>query len=124
AEYLFDGGGQQIAGEGLDNITVLGKAIKDRKVDYFNQDVNESTIIFVTNKIGMFPISFYQANPEVSTITLTKPDRLERERMMEKIEDSFDVRVPGNTSLMSSEKRAEYVDMLDDFTNREIVQIS
>lgn len=124
AEYLFDAGGQQIVGEGLDNITILGKAIKDRKVDYYNQDVNESTIIFITNKISLFPISFYQANPEVSCITLTKPDRLERERMMEKIEDSFEVRVPGNVTLMASEKRAEYVDMLDDFTNREIVQLS
>ena len=124
AEYLFDGGGQQIAGEGLDNITVLGKALKDKKVDYFNSDVNESTIIFITNKISLFPISFYQGNPEVSSITLTKPDRLEREKIMEKIEDSFNVRVPGNVSLMSSEKKAEYVDMLDDFTNREIIQIS
>lgn len=124
AEYLFDAGGQQIVGEGLDNITILAKAIKDRKVDYYNQDVNESTIIFITNKISLFPISFYQANPEVSCITLTKPDRLERERMMEKIEDSFEVRVPGNVTLMESEKRAEYVDMLDDFTNREIVQLS
>ena len=124
AEYLFDAGGQQIVGEGLDNITILGKAIKDRKVDYYNQDVNESTIIFITNKISLFPISFYQSNPEVSCITLTKPDRLERERMMEKIEDSFEVRVPGNISLMASEKRAEYVDMLDDFTNREIIQLS
>jgi ATP-dependent protease Clp ATPase subunit len=124
AEYLFDGGGQQIAGEGLDNITILGKALKDKKIDYYNPDVNESTIIFITNKIALFPISFYQGNPEVSSITLTKPDRLEREKMMEKIEDSFNVRVPGNVSLMSSEKKAEYVDMLDDFTNREIIQIS
>ncbi|MDX9692193.1 MAG: hypothetical protein RBT45_07025, partial [Acholeplasmataceae bacterium] len=124
AEYLFDGGGQQIAGEGLDNITILGKALKDKKIDYYNPDVNESTIIFITNKISLFPISFYQGNPEVSLITLTKPDRLERERMMEKIEDSFNVRVPGNVALMSSEKKAEYVDMLDDFTNREIIQIS
>lgn len=124
AEYLFDGGGQQIAGEGLDNITILGKALKDKKIDYYNPDVNESTIIFITNKISLFPISFYQSNPEVSSITLTKPDRLERERMMEKIEDSFNVRVPGNVALMSSEKKAEYVDMLDDFTNREIIQIS
>lgn len=124
AEYLFDGGGQQLAGEGLDNVTILGKAIKDKKVDYYSQDVNESTIIFITNKISLFPISFYQGNPEVSCITLTKPDRIEREKMMEKIEDSFEVRVPGNVALMSSEKKAEYVDMLDDFTNREIIQLS
>lgn len=123
-EYLFDGGGQQIAGEGLDNITVLGKAIKDKKIEYYNSDVNESTIIIVTNKISLFPLSFYQFNPEVSVITLSRPDRLEREKMMEKIEDSFEVRVPGNVSLLASEKKAEYVDMLDDFTNREIIQIS
>lgn len=124
AEYLFDAGGQQVAGQGLENITVLGKALKDRKVDYTNIDVNESTVILITTKASMFPLSFYQGNPEVSTLTLTRPDRLERETMMEKIEDTFEVKVPGNTTLMACDKKAEYVDMLDDFTNREIVQLA
>jgi DNA polymerase III delta prime subunit len=124
SEYLFDNSGQQIVGESLTNLTILGKAIKDKKVEYYQQDVNESTIIFVTNKLAMFPISYYQGNPEVSTVTIGKPDRLEREKMMEKIEDAFNVRVPNNESLMSSNNKHEYVDMLDDFTNREIIQLS
>ncbi len=124
SEYLFDNSGQQIMGDNLNNLTILGKAIKDKKVEYYQQDVNESTVIFITNKLSMFPLSYYQANPEVSTITIGKPDRLEREQMMEKIEDSFNVRVPNNVSLMSSNNKVEYVDMLDDFTNREIIQLS
>jgi len=124
SEYLFDNAGQQIAGENLNNLTVLGKALKDKKVEYYQQDVNESTVIFITNKLAMFPLAYYQGNPEVSTITIGRPDRLEREKMMEKIEDSFNVRVPNNVSLMASNNKVEYVDMLDDFTNREIIQLS
>ncbi len=124
SEYLFDNAGQQIMGQNLDNLTILGKAIKDKRVEYYQTDVNESTVIFITNKLGMFPLSYYQSNPEVTTITIGKPDRLEREKMMEKIEDSFNVRVSDNQPLMSSNKKVEYVDMLDDFTNREIIQLS
>lgn len=59
-------------------LTLLGKAIKDKKIDYLSTDVYESTTILLASKLAMFPISFYQANPEVSMITVTKPDRIER----------------------------------------------
>ncbi len=123
ADYLFSTSGQ-FDQEERQNITLLGKAIKDKKVDYLSTDVNESTIILISNKAAMFPISFYQSNPEVSCLTLSKPDRLEREQLLEKIETGFDVKLKPGETLITCDKKNEYVDMLDDFANREIIQMA
>ena len=123
ADYLFSAGGQ-LAPDEREWLTVLGKALKDKKVEYLSAEVNESCVIFVTNKLSMFPISFYQNNPEVVCLTLPRPDREERERMLEKTESGFDVKMKPGETLLTSDKKNEYVDMLDDFTNREIIQMA
>lgn len=123
ADYLFTAGGQLPPDE-RELLTILGKAIKDKKVEYLNSEVNESSIILITSKVAMFPISFYQGNPEVSCLTLSKPDREEREKMLEKIESGFEVKLKPGETLLTCDKKNEYVDMMDDFTNREIVQMS
>ena len=123
ADYLFTSGGQLPPDE-RELLTLLGKAVKDKKVEYLSSEINESTVILITSKLAMFPISFYQANPEVACVTLSRPDRLEREKMLEKIESGFDVKLKPGESLMTCEKKNEYVDMLDDFTNREIIQMA
>lgn len=123
ADYLFTTGGQ-LAPDERELLTMLGKAIKDKKVNYLSSDVNESTVILITSKLAMFPISFYQGNPEVACLTLSKPDRQERERMLEKVESGFEVKLKPGESLLTCDKHTEYVDMLDDFTNREIIQMA
>ena len=122
-DYLFTAGGQLPPDE-RELLTLLGKAVKDKKVEYLSAEVNESTVILITSKLAMFPISFYQANPEVACVTLSRPDRIERERMLEKIESGFDVKLKPGESLMTCDKKNEYVDMLDDFTSREIIQMA
>lgn len=81
ADYLFSAGGQLPPDE-RELLTLLGKAIKDKKVDYLSSEVNESTVVLITSKLSMFPISFYQGNPEVACLTLSRPDREEREKML------------------------------------------
>jgi DNA polymerase III delta prime subunit len=122
ADYLFSANG--LSEDERQNLTLLSKAIRDKKVDYLSTDVSESTIIIIANKISMFPISFYQGNPEVSTITLSRPDREEREKLLEKIESGFDVKLKAGETLLNCDKKSEYIDMLDDFTNREIIQMA
>ena len=123
ADYLFSVGGQLPPDE-RELLTLLGKAIKDKKVEYLSPEVNESTIILITSKLAMFPISFYQGNPEVSCLTLSKPDREEREMMLEKIESGFEVKLKPGETLLTSDKKNEYIDMMDDFTNREMIQMA
>lgn len=123
SDYLFSNGGQH-DNEERQNLTLLGKSIKDKKVNYLSTDVNESTIILITNKLSNFPLSFYQANPEVSTITLSKPDRLERRRLLEKIEAGFELKFNPGETLLNSSRTNEYIDILENFTNREIIQMA
>ena len=123
SDYLFSNGGQH-DNEERQNLTLLGKSIKDKKVNYLSTDVNESTIILITNKLSNFPLSFYQANPEASTITLSKPDRLERRRLLEKIEAGFELKFNPGETLLNSSRTNEYIDVLEDFTNREIIQMA
>ena len=85
SEYLFSATG--LSEDERQNITLLSKALKDRKVDYLASDVNESVVIIVCNKASGLPLSFYNGNPEVELVTLQKPDREERKAMVEKIED-------------------------------------
>lgn len=122
ADYMFSG--SQLTPDEREQLTILGKAIREKMPDYNSCDVNESTIILITNKLAMFPIAFYQGNPEVSTITLPKPDREEREAMIRKIAHSFNVITEKGKDLLGCEKINEYIDMLNDFTNREIIQLA
>lgn len=122
SEYLFSVNG--LSDDERQNITLLGKALKDRKVDYLNADCNESVIIIILNKASGLPLSFYQGNPEVEIVTLQKPDREERKQMIQKIEDSFEVRLKSGTSSLLDIENIDCIDMLEDFTNREIIQLS
>ena len=122
SEYLFSSNG--LSEDERQNITLLGKALKDRKVDYLNSDCNESVVIIILNKASGLPLSFYQGNPEVEIVTLQKPDREERKQMIQKIEDSFEVRLKGGTNSLLDNENIECIDMLEDFTNREIIQLS
>lgn len=122
SEYLFSVNG--LSEDERQNITLLGKALKDRKVDYLNSDCNESVVIIILNKASGLPLSFYQGNPEVEIVTLQKPDRLERKAMIQKIEDSFEVRLASGTNSLLDNENSQFIDMLEDFTNREIIQLS
>ena len=123
ADYLFTSGGVLAPNE-RDLLTLLGKALRDRKVEYLSTETTESAIILITSKLAMFPLSFYQGNPEVSCLTLSKPDRQERATMLARIESGFNVRLKPGETLLTCEKKNEYIDMLDDFTFREMIQMA
>lgn len=122
SEYLFSTNG--LSDDERQNITLLGKALKDRKVDYLNSDCNESVVVIILNKASGMPLSFYQGNPEVEIVTLQKPDREERKQIIQKIEDSFEVKLKTGTTSLLDPENIECIDMLEDFTNREIIQLS
>lgn len=122
SEYLFSANG--LSEDERQNITLLGKALKDRKIDYLSSDCNESVVVIILNKASGLPLSFYQGNPEVEIVTLQKPDREERKQMVQKIEDSFEVRLKSGTNSLLDNENIDCIDMMEDFTNREIIQLS
>ena len=126
ANYLFSSSGT-LSEEERKQMTLLGKAINEQTPKYYfssREEVNESVVIIITAKLSMLPISLYQGNPEVSVVNLSKPDRLERQAMLEKLQDSFNVTLKPGETLPKAENFQQYVDMLDDFSNREIIQLA
>ena len=123
SEYIF--GANALSEEEKQELTFLGKSLKDRKVTYLDEEVNESTVIMIANKASALPLSFYQGNPEVELVTLSKPDRLERQQLLIAIENAFSLKLPaGIDGISESTDFQTYIDMLDDFTNREIIQLA
>ena len=122
SQYLFSNNG--LSDEERENITLLGKAIKDRKVDYLENDYNESVVVIILDKTSGLPLSFYQGNPEVKIVTLQKPDREERKQLIKKLDDTFDVKRKSTSSSLLDIENIDCIDMLEDFTNREIIQLA
>lgn len=120
ADYVFDD--RDLPQAQREWLTLLGKAIKEKKVNPY--EYKNSTIIMITNKLSMIPISLYLNNPDVSCINISKPDREEREKIMKHINANFDVKLPDNESFKNSKNFDEYVDILDGFTSSEIVQMA
>lgn len=128
SDYLFSAG--SLSDQDRECLTILGKAIREpkraaRTPSSDGNDLNENVVIIITNKLSLIPISLYQANPEVSCINISKPDRTERRDLLIQIEDMFNIRLPKpSDKITTCENSSQYVDMLDDFTNREIIQMA
>lgn len=120
SEYLFSTGGQ-LDPQDREQLTVLGKAIRD-SVPRIRGRERGSVIVIVTSKASMLPISLYSGNPEVSVVTITKPDLEERRSILRKASTGFDLK--DIDDICDSPRFEDYVDMLNDFTNREIIQMA
>lgn len=126
ASYLFGGSGT-LNEEEMRQLTILGKAFCDKIPEHYfasGDDVNQSVVIIITKKLSMLPVPLYQGNPEVCAVNLSKPDRLERQTVLERLEDSFKISLNPNEAASHSERFARYSDLLDGFTNREMIQMA
>lgn len=120
SEYLFSTGGQ-LDPIDRENLTVLGKAIRDT-VPRYRGNERQSVVIIVASKASMIPLSFYSNNPEVSVVTISRPDMDERRSMLKKVSTGFSLR--DEDDITDSPNFEDYVDMTNDFTNREIIQMA
>ena len=120
SEYLFSTGGMLDAAD-RQNLTVLGKSIRDARPSYTSEG-RQSCVVIVAGKASMLPLSLYSGNPEASVVTVGKPDIAERRAMVERIASGFSLR--GEADIRESERLPDYVDMLSEFTNREIIQMA
>lgn len=119
-EYLFGSNGM-LDPQDRENLTLLGKAIRDR-VPRFRSDERTSTVIIIASKASMLPLSLYSGNPEAIIINVTKPDMVERREMLKRVSMGF--RLRDMDDILDSPKFEDYVDMMNDFTNREIIQMA
>lgn len=126
ADYLFSTGGS-FSPEDRELLTLLGKSIRSEKITtFFNEDSlqKQNMVVIITNKLSYIPLPFYQGNLEVSCIHIPKPDREERKKLLTKLEDSFYIALNKGETLLTGEKSNQYIDMLEDFSNLEMIQMA
>ncbi len=120
SEYLFSTGGQLDADD-RECLTLLGKSLRDI-VPHYSGSADQSTLVMIASKASMIPLPFYSGNPEVGIVTITKPDLAERRQMLKKVSTGF--RIEDEGGITDSRRFEDYVDMLNEFTNREIIQMA
>ena len=120
SEYLFNKDGQ-LDPQDREQLTMLGKTLKE-SLPRYRSDERGSAIILISTKASMLPLSLYSGNPEVNTVTITKPDMEERRDILRKVSPGFFLKDVDD--IIDSPKFEDYVDMLNDFTGREIIQMA
>lgn len=117
ADYIFGAATSTDTAE-REWLTLLFKAIKDREITT-RLRCDENVVILVAKSIASLPVSMYQRNPDISCITISRPDREERKRLFSKISSQFNI-----ADMSDSARQSLYIDMLEDFTSREMLQMA
>jgi len=101
-----------------EDMTKLARGIREQKIQISN---GGNAVIFVTSNIANIPVSIYRNNPDSKIITLGNPDRNERQAVVSAIAPHFKLK----TELESDEQsRIDLVDAMDNFTVKEIIQVT
>ncbi|UZQ29267.1 MAG: AAA family ATPase [Spiroplasma phoeniceum] len=119
SDYLFSNE-QTLSEEERVNLISLSKAFRDKKFDQSEIIDFDTAIIFVTNSVGKLPTSFYLHNPDVTTITLTKPNREERENFILTNKNFFKITEDLNTDIL---KLQDIYDTMEGWTLKEVYQL-
>lgn len=106
---------QNLGDEEREALTILSKAIKETS-STADLKPSDNVIVFICKDLGLFPLSFYQRNPDIVCITISKPDRIERREIIDLYRHCINIKD-------RDKRKEEQADMLDGFTNREILQL-
>lgn len=120
SDYLF-GSANSLSEKERVYLATLGKALeKSHSYDLLDMGSKQSIVIIVTQNNASIPPAFYLNNPMVSLIKVPLPGRNERELYVSANISSLRV-----TPEISSDKALcdDFVDALDGFTLREIMQL-
>ncbi|WP_338964512.1 MULTISPECIES: AAA family ATPase [unclassified Spiroplasma] len=119
SDYLFSNE-QSLSEEERVNLISLSKAFRDKKFDQSEIVDFDTSIIFITNSVGKLPTSFYLNNPDVTTITLTKPNREEREKFILTNKSFFKITEDLSTDVL---KLQDIYDTMEGWTLKEVYQL-
>jgi len=120
SDYLF-GSANSLSEKEREYLATLGKALENsRSYDLLDMENKRNIVIIVTQSNATIPPAFYLNNPLVSLINVPLPGRNEREQYVN-ANISF-LRVSPDIS-SDKTRRDDFIDSLDGFTLREIMQL-
>ncbi|WP_342252526.1 AAA family ATPase [Spiroplasma endosymbiont of Amphibalanus improvisus] len=118
SDYLF-GNEQTLSPDERIDLISLSKVFKDKELDESEITSYDSSLILITNNVGKIPSSFYLNNPDVTTITLPKPNRVERSEFINSNVLYFKIKEKLNTD---KSKLEEVFDVMEGWTLKEVYQ--
>lgn len=120
SDYLF-GSANSLSEKERNYLAILGKALeKSRSYDLLDTGSKRSLVIIITQNNATIPPAFYLNNPMVSLINVPLPGRNEREQYVNA--NITSLRVDPDIS-MDKPRCDDFIDALDGFTLREIMQL-
>lgn len=120
SDYLF-GSANSLSEKEREYLTTLGKALeKSRSYNLLDTGSQANIVIIITQNNATIPPAFYLNNPMVSLINVPLPGRNEREQFVNA--NITSLRVSPDISGDKS-RRDDFIDALDGFTLREIMQL-
>ena len=120
SDYLF-GSANSLSEKEREYLATLGKALENsRSYTLLDRENKRNIVIIVTQSDAAIPPAFYLNNPLVSLVNVPLPGRNEREQYIN-TNISF-LRVSPDIS-SDKTRRDDFIDSLDRFTLREIMQL-
>ncbi len=121
SNYLF-GSSNALTDEERNSLTLLGKALRNSYESANYQELSQpgNLVILITNNQAAIPLSYYQNNPLVKSINVQIPGRKERESFIN--DHAFMFKVKDDIS-SNSRKYQDFIDLLDGFTIRDMMQL-
>lgn len=121
SDYLF-GNANALSEVERNYLVILGKAIRNAETSLSSADIEKPSnlILLVANSLATIPPSYYQNNPLVKHISIPLPGRGEREAFVKDLLPALKLK----KNLQPKDAPfADFIDMLDDFTLRDIQQL-
>ena len=120
SDYLF-GSANSLSEKEREYLAILGKSLeKSRSYNLLDKERKASIVIIITQNNATIPPAFYLNNPMVSLINVPLPGRNEREHFV-----TYNMSFLSVSPDISSDKSRfdDFIDTLDGFTLREIMQL-
>ncbi|WML49148.1 AAA family ATPase [Neobacillus sp. PS3-34] len=120
SNYLF-GNANALSEIEREYLTILGKSIRQSPLRLDSTISEQSNIvIFLTEKLGAIPPSYYQQNSSVKQIQIPFPSRSERQQY---VMDHFSKLETRNLRHYNDVNFSDFIDLLDGFSLRDIYQL-
>ncbi|WP_086289177.1 AAA family ATPase [Campylobacter devanensis] len=120
SDYIFTSN-SNLSDQEKNWLTILKKAITENtKYSLSDNDIvkRNSIIIIITKRLATIPSSFYLNDPNVCEITIPMPTRSEREDLVISADSLLEF-----DPMLDKAKLNDFIDALDDFTLKDIMQI-
>ncbi|AXK51047.1 AAA family ATPase [Spiroplasma alleghenense] len=117
SDFIFND--TQLLEEDRNNLISLSKTLKENQFRISRVSKTESSLILITKQLSQLPPRLYLNNPEVTTLTLPKPNRDERKSFIASIKNQIQVTDSDDKNFLEN-----LTDTFEGWTLKEVLQFA